>query len=99
MISSRRDRVSGSVRGGKDSGLLRGRSERDGNVQDGSAVLRVQGRVRRRRTSGRVGQELDQDQLEQRPTPAAATAVHHHDGGNDNNGRRHLSVCGRASAG
>jgi len=88
------------VCGRKDSGLLRGRSERDGNVQDGPAVLRVQGRVRRRRTSGRVGQELDQDQFEQRPTPAAATtAVHHHDGGNDDGGRGHLSVCGRAPAG
>jgi len=67
-------------------------------VQDGSAVLRVQGRVRRRRTPGRAGQELDQDQPEQRTAPAATTVVHHDNGGDDDSGRGHLGVCGCAPA-
>jgi len=98
MISPQRHRVSGSVRGREDSRLLRSRSERDGDVQDGSAVLRVQGRIRRRRTPGRVGQKLDQDQPEQRPAPAAATVVHHDNGGDDDSGRGYLGVCSRTSA-
>lgn len=75
--------MSGSVRGREDSRLLRGRAERDGNVQDGTAVLRVQGRVRRGRTLGRLGPELDQDQREQRAAPAAPDdrADHDHHGG------------------
>lgn len=63
----------------EDSRLLRGRAERDGNVQDRPAVLRVQGRVRRGRALGRAGQELDADQREQRAAPAAAAAAVHDD--------------------
>jgi len=65
-------------------------------VQDGSAVLRVQGCIRRRRTPGRAGQELDQDQPEQRTAPAATTVVHHDNSGYDDSGRGHLG--GRAPA-
>lgn len=64
--------MSWSVRGREDSRLLRSRAERDGNVQDRTAVLRFQGRVHRGRAFGRVGQELDQNQREQRAAPAAA---------------------------
>jgi len=67
-------------------------------VQDGSAVLRVQGRFCRRRTPSRVGQELDQDQPKQRPAPATVIDVHHDNGGDDDSGCGHLGVCVRARA-
>lgn len=89
--------MSGSVRSREDSRLLRSRPERDGNVQDGSAVLRVQGRVCRRRAPGRVGPELDQDQREQRAASAAADV--HYDTGADDHGGRLDGVCARAAVG